>query len=482
MRARLPDFTRQHLIDGHLRTGDGAELSVEDPSTATELATLTQVGTGQVTAAVDAADRAFGPWSERSAESRARAMHALADALEAHREEFVATIVAEAGTPISLTRSLQVDTPLTHLRWYAENARRDWTQDLGVSNLEPRSAGVIAHRPVGVVAALTAYNYPLLLAVSKMGAALAAGCTVVLMPSPLAPLATLLIGRAALEADLPPGVLNVLCGAQEQAAALTRAAGVAKISFTGSLGVGTAVMRQAAEGMKDVVLELGGKSPNILLPGVDLAAVTEAAHLRYLRNAGQGCASPTRLLVHRDQYEEFLERSRKVFATVPVGDPWDPETVVGPVITAAHRDRVEGVVDSALADGAEVLARGSRPDGPGYWVAPALVGGLPPHAPIAQEEIFGPVGVVLPYDTVDDAVEIANGVKYGLAANVYADDVAAARALAGRLRAGLVTVNGGGGLRPDGVFGGFKASGIGREHGEWGIREFLEPQHVQWPA
>jgi aldehyde dehydrogenase (NAD+) len=482
MRAQLPDFARRHLIGGQLRDGDGDELAVEDPSTATELATLTQASTAQVSAAVESADRAFGPWSERSAESRARALHAFADALEAHREEFVATIVAEAGTPISLARSLQVDTPLAHLRWYAEAARRDWTQDLGVSEAAPRSAGVIAHRPVGVVAALTAYNYPLLLAVSKMGAALAAGCTVVLMPSPLAPLATLLIGRAALEADLPPGVLNVLCGGQEQAVALTLAPGVAKISFTGSLGVGTAVMRQAAEGMKDVILELGGKSPNLLLPGVDLAAITEAVHLRYLRNAGQGCASPTRLLVHRNQYDEFAERSRKVFEAVPVGDPWDPATVVGPVITAAHRARIDDVVSSALADGAELIARGARPDGAGHWVAPALVGGMSPGAPIAQEEIFGPVGVVLPYDTVDEAVELANGVQYGLAANVYADDVDAARSLAGRLRAGLVTINGGGALRPDGVFGGFKASGIGREHGEWGIREFLEPQHVQWPV
>lgn len=483
MRPRLPEFTREHLLDGVLVRGEGPQLVVDDPSTGLELARFAQASARQVTAAVDAADRAFTSWSRWSAESRAEAIAAFADALASHRQEFIDTIVAEAGTPISLATSLQVDTPLAHLRWYAENARRDWAQHLGVSDLAPRSASIIAHRPVGVVAALTAYNYPLLLAVSKVGAALAAGCTVVLMPSPLAPLATLLIGRAAAEAELPPGVLNVLCGGRDESVALTLAPGVAKVSFTGSLAVGTAVMKQAADGMKDVVLELGGKSPNLIMPGVDLTAVTEQVHLRYLRNAGQGCASPTRLLVHRSQYDEFVDRSKAVFDSVAVGDPWDPATVVGPVISAAHRARVEGFVTAAVADGGELLARGRAPDGGGgYWAAPALIGQPPRTSQVVQEEIFGPVGVVLPYDHIDEAVQIANAGKYGLAANVYSDDLATAQALAGRLRAGLVTINGGGGLRPDGVFGGFKSSGIGREHGEWGIREFLEPQHVQWPV
>ncbi|TFV93765.1 aldehyde dehydrogenase family protein [Blastococcus sp. CT_GayMR20] len=472
----------EHTIDGQAVGGRGLPLSVECPSTGEELATVVQVNTAQVAEAVEAAERAFGSWSQLSPQARCSAMERFVDALTARRDRFVALIVAEAGTPVSLTRSLQVDTPLEHMRWYAEQAGRDWTESIGVSVATPRSESIIAHRPTGVVAALTAYNYPLLLAVSKMGAALAAGCTVVLMPSPLAPLSTLLIGEAAREAGLPDGVLNVVVGGAECAIALTREPAVRKISFTGSLRVGAEVMKQAAEGMKGITLELGGKSPNILLPGTDLEAVTAAVHLRYLRNAGQGCASPTRLLVHRSQYDEFIERSQQVFDAVPVGDPWKPETVVGPVISAAHRDRITEIIAAAEEEGAEVVARGHLPSGDegGYWVAPTLLVGASPQSAVVREEIFGPVAVVIAYDDVDEAVRIANDTDYGLAANIYADDVEQAVRLAGRIQAGLVTINGGGALRPDGVFGGFKASGMGREHGEWGIREFLEPQHVQW--
>lgn len=480
MRPELPIPALEHTVDGRAVTGRGPELVVDDPALGAPIARFAQVDGDQLDAAVRAGGTAFATWGlTTSREERSKHLHRLADALEARREQFVQLIVAEAGTPITLTRALQVDAPLTHLRWYADRAAVDRTESLGRDAGPPASESEVAYHPVGVVAALSAYNYPLLLAVSKLGAALAAGCTVVLMPSPLAPLATLLIGEAAREADLPPGVLNVVVGEVAQATALTRHPGVAKVSFTGSLAVGTQVMRQAADGMKGVVLELGGKSPNLVLPGVGAAAVAEAVHLRYLRNAGQGCASPTRLLVLQAELEEFVAASREVFARVPVGDPWDPATITGPVITAAHRDRIQGYVDDAVAGGAEVLASGSLPDGPGWWSRPTLLGGGDPDARAVREEIFGPVGVVQPYTDVEDAVRIANDTAYGLGANVYGE-LEQARAVAGRIRAGLVTINGGGALRADGVFGGFGASGVGREHGEHGIREFLEPQHVQW--
>jgi aldehyde dehydrogenase (NAD+) len=339
---------------------------------------------------------------------------------------------------------------------------------------------VVSFRPAGVVVGITAYNYPLMLAASKIGAAMAAGCTTVLLPSPRTPLTSLMLGEMALEAGLPPGVLNVIVGGPEVGAALTGRHDVDRVSFTGSVEVGQAIMSQCVEHVTGVVLELGGKSPDIVLPDFELTDESVLGiHARYLRNAGQGCASPTRILVHEDMHDEFLEITRRVFGMVAVGDPWDPNTIVGPLIRPEHRARVEGFVERACAAGGQVVAGGGRPDRPGWFVNPTLVGNVGPDTEIAQEEIFGPVGVLLTYRDLDEAVAIANNSRFGLAAYVHGDEESA-RALAPRLRAGSVYINGGGGLRPDAPFGGWGASGIGREWGEEGIREFLEPQHIQW--
>jgi aldehyde dehydrogenase (NAD+) len=242
-------------------------------------------------------------------------------------------------------------------------------------------------------------------------------------------------------------------------------------------------MRQCVENVTGVVLELGGKSPALVLPSMPLDEehVTKI-HLRYMRNAGQGCASPTRILVPEESREEFLEITQHIFDTVGVGDPWDPATVVGPLIREDHRRRVEGYVERAVAAGGRVLAGGGRPAHPssGYFVNPTLVGDVSPDSEIAQEELFGPVATFFSYNDLDEAVELANRSKFGLAAYVYGEDLAEARTIAARLRAGSVYINGGGGIRPDAPFGGWGASGIGREWGEEGVREYLEPQHIQW--
>jgi aldehyde dehydrogenase (NAD+)/betaine-aldehyde dehydrogenase len=434
-----------------------------------------------VAAAVTAAERAFQneAWA-LGPERRAAALTALADRLDAAREEFAVAITYEVGTPISLARTLQVGMAVDALRAYAALATVDRTEQLPPIEGPAANGGLVAYRPVGVVAALTAYNYPLFLAAQKVGAALAAGCTVVLLPSPLAPLTTLMLGGIARDV-LPPGVLNVLLGGPAVGEALTLDRRVRKISFTGSVPVGERIMRQAAGGVRGVVLELGGKSPNILLPGTDLAAVAPAVHARYLRNAGQGCASPTRILVERGRYDEFAELTRAYIETVPFGDPFEEETLVGPVISPAHAAQIADLVDAAVAGGAGVLAGGKPTDrARGWWYPPTVLGGVDNSAPICQEEIFGPVSVVLPYDDLDHAVEIANNTVFGLAASVYGPTRAECLQVAARLRAGMVTINGGGGMRTDAPFGGFGASGIGREIGEWGVREFLEPQQIQW--
>lgn len=485
--ATRSDFTvdpavLQLSIDGVAVDGRGPELAVYDPACGEQVSAVAGADEAQAADALAAARRAFdeGHWGRASGNERSRALHRLADVLEANVDRLIATVVVEAGTPVSLADALQVRTPIAHLRYYAEAASRVPTDVLGAHFDPVPSASVVARRPAGVVSAITAYNYPLLLAISKVGASLAAGCATVLMPSPRTPLTTLLLGALSREADLAPGALNVVVGGNEVARQLTESPAVDKITFTGSTAVGREVLRQAAAGVKGVMLELGGKSPLICLPGMDLSAAVLSIHLRYTRNAGQGCMSPTRLLVHRSQWDEFLELSKAAYDQIVVGDTWDPATHVGPLIRPEHRDRVERYVDEACGLGATVVAGGGRPPSErGWYTNPALVVGVENSWRIAREEIFGPVAVALPYDTVDQAVAIGNDSDYGLAAYIHGDHDQAL-AVAPRLRAGSVFVNGGGGLRPDATLGGFKRSGIGREQGPWGIEEFLEPQHVQW--
>jgi aldehyde dehydrogenase (NAD+) len=476
-----PEWVRGLTIDGRQEHGSGTLVAVRDPATEETIVEIASASVQQVDDAVRSASRAFSAtdWATDGAD-RATALHQLADLIEARRDAFVHTIVREVGTPITLARTLQVGMAVSALRAYADLANRDRTEHLPVEQGALPNGGLVAYRPVGVVAALTAYNYPLYLAAQKVGAALAAGCTVVLAPSPQTPLSTLMLGALAQQV-LPAGILNVIFGGPDIGEALTRHVLIDKISFTGSLQVGEKIIEQAAAGARAVVLELGGKSPNILLPGADIAALTPAVHARYLRNAGQGCASPTRILVERGRYEEFVDASRSFFSEVVVGDPFDEHTLVGPVISAAHRDRIAGHVSAALAHGAEVVAGGEPVKfDRGWWSPPTVIGGLDNSAPICQEELFGPVSVVLPYDDVDHAVGIANDTIYGLSANVYGPSQPECMEVAARIRAGYVTINGGGGVRADAPFGGMRASGIGRESGEWGVREYLEPQQIQW--
>jgi aldehyde dehydrogenase (NAD+)/betaine-aldehyde dehydrogenase len=311
---------------------------------------------------------------------------------------------------------------------------------------------------------------------------LAAGCSVVLLASPQAPLATLMLGQIAAQVGFPAGVLNVIVGGPEVGRRLTEHPDVAVVTFTGSVPVGRMVMAQAASHIARVVLELGGKSAAILLPGADFDAVVGPLHQRYARNAGQGCASPTRLLVPANRMDDFIDLSRAAYERIVVGDPFNRDTLVGPLISSAHRARVEGYVQSAVDNGGFIAAGGGRPPlDRGWFVNPCLVAGVPNSARISQEEVFGPVAVVLPYTDVNDAVRIANDSTMGLHAMIFGP-LDEALDIAPRLAVGQVTINGGGsGSRTDAPMGGFKQSGIGREAGRWGLSEFLQPQHVHWP-
>jgi aldehyde dehydrogenase (NAD+) len=404
--------------------------------------------------------------------------------MQAHADELRDLTIAEVGAPRFLTTLAQLDSPVADLGHVADLAEAyEWRQDLGAAT----PAGVPSHRwllrePVGVVGAITPWNFPHQINLAKVGPALAAGCTVVLKPAPDTPWAAAAMARiAAEETELPPGVLNVVNSSDHALGAqLTTDPRVDLVSFTGSTATGRAVMAGAAETLKKVFLELGGKSAFIVLDDADLAAATGLAAFTACTHAGQGCAITTRLLVPRARHAEAVEATAATMAMLGVGDPDDAGTVCGPLISARQRDRVEGYLRLAVEEGGTFATGGARPADRdrGFFVEPTLVVGLDNSARVAREEIFGPVLVVIPHDGDDDAVRIANDSPYGLSGAVHSGDAERAWAVARRVRTGTMSVNGGVWYGGDVPFGGYKASGIGRESGILGFEEYLEAKAV----
>lgn len=475
-------------LDGSWRgASDGGRLTVYDPATGGVVGDVAQATVGDVDAAITAARRAFdeGPWGRMSVAERLEMLRAFATGLEAREATLIDIVVAEAGVTVQLARTAQVKAPLMHFRDMVDRVLPTFsfvrpqppTFGVGIGQ------GVVRREPAGVVAAITAFNWPVFLNVSKIAPALAAGCTIVLRPSPLTPYSALLLGEVADEAGLPPGVLNIVTGGIEAAALLTNHPAVDVVSFTGSDAVGRKVMAQAAAGVKKTILELGGKSANIVLEDADLARAAPYAVTNFTRHAGQGCACFTRVLVHESRHDELVERMLAILGGLRVGDPTDPATDVGPLISAAQRDRVERYVAIGREEGATIAFGGGRPAGldNGFFVEPTLFTDVKNSMCIAREEIFGPVGVVIPFASDDEAASIANDSTFGLSAAVWSKDAVRAYSLATRLRVGTVTLNGGGGgVNAHGPFGGYKISGVGREFGEAGLDEYLETKTVNW--
>ena len=480
-----PTLAQQTVyVDGVWSRGLGSDFTSVEPGTGQPLATWSLASVEQADAAVSAARRTFdsGVWRRRSPAERAQVLRRIAELLERDHELLAQLVVAEVGSPISLARTLQTATPSVNFRWCAGAAERG-PRGGYEERLSPLAGveSVLLREPIGVVTAITPYNYPINMISWKVAPALAAGCSVVLLPSPRGALCSVAFLRIAEEAGLPQGVLNLVPGDAAVGERLTSHDDVDMVTFTGSNAVGSAVMRAAAPTNKKLVLELGGKSPTVVLPGADLDLAVAPSILRFCRNAGQGCGATTRILVHRDDYEDFLGLARQFIGTLPIGDPYDEATEVGPLISAEHRERVEAYVARAVDKGATILAGGDRGQGSGYFLSPTLVGDVHPDDEIAQDELFAPVAVVLVYDTVDEAVAIANNSRYGLNALVWGD-LEQAREVAARLETGTVAINGGGGSRPDVPWVGAKQSGIGMEMGEDGFAEFFTVKHLQWPA
>lgn len=479
------------LIDGELVEATGGRVYDNvNPATEEVVGRCADAGPRDMDRAIAAARRAFDEtgWATDLA-FRKKCLEQLQAALAENREVLRPQIIAEVGAPIGLTYAVQQDTCIDDMSWDINTAATfEWQRDLPVSDFFGiKSRKVVLHEPVGVVAAITPWNFPFMLNLSKIVPALMAGNTVVLKPAPDTPWSATFIGRMVAErTDLPPGVLNIVTAQHpaEVGDVLTGDERVDMVSFTGSTAVGKHIAKRGADTVKKVFLELGGKSANIVLDDVDLSVALPGAAMAVCTHAGQGCAITTRLLLPRSRYDEGLEIISEAMRRTKYGDPNQFENMMGPLINARQRERVLAYIEKGVAEGARLLVGGGRPAHlpRGYFVEPTLLADVDPGSTIAQEEIFGPVLAVIPYEDEDDAVRIANHSQYGLSGAVSSGSLERAMSIARRLRTGTVSVNGGMWFGADTPFGGYKQSGTGREHGIEGFREYLETKTIAYPA
>ncbi|MFE3930485.1 aldehyde dehydrogenase family protein [Streptomyces sp. YIM B13508] len=454
-------------IDGAWRPAAGPDvIEVVDPADEQVIATVPAGTVEDVDAAVRAARAALPAWAATPPAERAARLTALRDQLHARQDEIAATVTAELGAPEQLARTVHAGVPVAVAGSYAELAATySFEERIGNST--------VFHEPAGVVGAITPWNYPLHQIVAKAAPALAAGCTIVVKPAENTPLVARIFAECVHEAGVPAGVFNLVTGLGPVAGqALAEHPGVDLLSFTGSTAVGRRIGAIAAGMVKRVALELGGKSANVILPSADLTRAVNVGVANVMSNSGQTCSAWTRMLVHRDRYDEAVELAAA--AAAKYGDR------IGPLVSARQRDRVRGYIEKGVAEGARLAAGGPEAPRPqGWYVSPTVLADVTPDMTVAQEEIFGPVLCVLRYEDEEDALRIANGTVYGLAGAVWAGDESEAVAFARRMDTGQVDINGGR-FNPLAPFGGYKQSGVGRELGVHGLTEYVQTKSLQF--
>jgi len=487
--ALIADGVSALFIDGKLSEGSAGTFPTINPATEEVLGVAANADADDMGRAIDAARRAFDDtdWS-RNTELRVRCVRQLREAMQQHVEELREITIAEVGAPRMLTAAAQLEGPVNDLAFSADTAESYvWNQDLGqAAPMGIPTRRTIAREAVGVVGAITPWNFPHQINLAKLGPALAAGNTVILKPAPDTPWCAAVLGEIIAEhTDFPPGVVNIVTSSDHTVGALlSKDPRVDMVSFTGSTATGRSVMADAAATIKKVFLELGGKSAFVVLDDADLAGACAVSAFTASMHAGQGCAITTRLVVPRARYDEAVAIAAGTMGSIKPGDPDNSKTVCGPLISARQRDRVQGYLDSAIAEGGTFACGGGRPAGKdaGFFIEPTVIAGLGNDARVAREEIFGPVLTVIAHDGDDDAVRIANDSPYGLSGTVFSADPDRAAGVAARLRVGTVNVNGGVWYSADAPFGGYKQSGNGREMGLLGFEEYLEAKLIATAA
>jgi acyl-CoA reductase-like NAD-dependent aldehyde dehydrogenase len=457
---------------------DGSSLDVLDPATGKLICTVQAASPTDVDKAVQAAQRALdGTWDATTPAERGRLLWRLADLLEQQAQTAQELESLDVGKPLLETLVFDLPQAVEHLRYFAGWATKLYGQSIPTS-LPGEALAYTRHEPVGVVAAITPWNFPLAIACWKLAPALACGNAVVLKPSEITPLSALWLAGLAREAGFPPGAINVVVGTGQTAGkALVGHAGVNKISFTGSPRVGREIMQSASTDFKRITLELGGKSPNIILPDADLGQAIEGAMTAMFFNQGEACVAGSRLFVHASQRDEVLSGLKSRAEQLVLGVGLDPSTQLGPLVSQAHFERVQGFLTRASQDGAEIVCGGTRHGQEGYFLKPTILC-APDHLEIATDEVFAPVLTVLEYQDTEDLLRRANHSQYGLGAGIWTQDTKAGIRLAHRLKAGTVWINGYGMLEAALPWGGFKQSGIGREMGSYALEHYTEVKTV----
>ncbi|AXN40276.1 betaine-aldehyde dehydrogenase [Peribacillus butanolivorans] len=453
-------------------------FSTPNPATGQKLADVFEADKEDIDLAVKAARKAFdeGPWSKMSAATRSRLMYKLADLMEENKTELAQLETLDNGKPISETTNADIPLAIEHMRYFAGWSTKIVGQTIPVSG---NYFNYTKHEAVGVVGQIIPWNFPLLMAMWKLGAALATGCTVILKPAEQTPLSALYLAELIAEAGFPDGVVNIVPGFGETAGqALVDHPQVNKIAFTGSTEVGKLIMRSASYSLKRVTLELGGKSPNIILPDADFSKAIPGALNGVMFNQGQVCCAGSRVYIQKKHYDNVVADMASHAKNIKQGVGLDPNTQIGPLVSQEQQNRVLDYIEKGKNEGAEVLVGGSKPGEEGYFVSPTIFAGVEEEMTIAKEEIFGPVIAAMPYEDLDDVINRANASEYGLAAGLWTSDLANAHYVAGKLRAGTVWVNCYNAFDAASPFGGYKQSGIGREMGSYALDNYTEVKSV----
>ncbi|MET0903991.1 MAG: aldehyde dehydrogenase family protein [Acidimicrobiales bacterium] len=483
-------MTFQLLIGGERVDGDAGGYEIVNPATEQVIAEAPEASVAQVAAAAAAAADAFPGWSRTKPEARADLLNAAADRLRDRIDELIPLVQAETGATQRVASTMQVPTCIERFRRYANGAVEPVTVPLPPSEMPATAlaagglmSAIAVRQPVGVVACITPYNFPIVNMAGKIGPALAMGNTVVVKPAPQDPLAVTVFGEVLHEVGFPPGVVNIVTGSSPEAGqALVASPQVDMVSFTGSTPVGRAIGEAAGRDMKRLLLELGGKGAAIVFDDADLKTAIGTIASVWAFHSGQICTAPTRVIAQRGVYDQVVAGLQAAAGRLKVGDPLEPDTVVGPLISAVQRDRVESLIQIGIAEGGELMTGGERPAlETGFYVAPTLLAGCKPDNAAVQQELFGPVVVVVPFDDEDEAVTIANGTEFGLYDYVFSADTTRCLRVAKQLRTGNVGLNTAQ-RNHEAPFGGFKMSGVGRDGGSFGLHAYSELQSIVWPG